>query len=953
MTLFTPVAKHHLPAIDAQATAWDHPCGLRHIHVHAPDKHLSMLVHVPTSSDGDDGVAHALEHMVMEGSEDYPVDNIISRLSERTMSTFMNAMTSPSATMYPFSSANAQDFTQIAQVYLDCVFNPRLPDEAFASEVTRVALKDGKKVFDGVVFNEMRGVFSDPRRIQYQQQRRWLAPDSALTRNSGGDPLHIVDLTMDRLRQFHSSHYHPSRCTVISYGDIDPVVIQQMIDQRITPALARARHALASPPSPSTAPIHDCVIDIPPSDSIAGHELVLAWPLPAPADRFEQSLYRSYAALLSSSGGPLADCLDSLSPASINQCSYTPVADRHYLVIAASSLSQDQLPQAREIILSSMRATLDDPPPPETIAAILKETQMSILMRSASSDNLGHHLCLSLSTALDDIDDPGAMLRHLDDHALLEQLRAHPIEHGFGRWLSQLVQVAPHQAHVRPDPGFNEALSRQMEDKLQSRPVAPDPRPRATTASALPAATISADLADLPPAVPVQWHDSAVPGLGLCHVRGGVEGVYSVDIVADLSDLEPERIDMIQSALSLANSMGVGDRHWRQCATLRQQDGFSPSVSTDADNRTDGFATITQRVSQTSLEQELQKTCGHMVEMVFNCTYDQARLATILATYQEEIKSQATGRAQSAAQVHALSGFTPAGSINGVLRGLAGDLSGLWLARMAQSSPERLAAEMASALQDYRNAPMAIRVIGHDIPDAIMDMARQVSALRPGCAPYLPGTTAFPQDQRPARDTAFVAPMHVNDCIQAWAAPGLLDRQGPAAGLLAQIISDQYMYGALRDKGGAYGASFSWSDGCFRAASFRDPRLTATFADFDAVIEWIGSGAITPSHLDQARIKQLARVTSPVSLINRAKNAWNREVMGIPAEARSIFIQGLLDARLEDVHAVARQWLTSASPRMRTASMGPQWIGAAEQIGMDVVDVSAMLSPRPSRTPSP
>lgn len=952
MSPFKPVAVHDFPSIQANATAWIHPCGLRHIHIHAPDPHLSMLVHVPTSSDSDDGVAHALEHMVMEGSVNYQVDNIISRLSERTMSTFMNAMTSPSATMYPFSCANPADFTQIAKVYLDCVFNPRLPAEAFPLEVARVVMKDGKKAFDGVVFNEMRGAFSDPGRIQQQQQSRWLAPDTPLTRNSGGDPVHIVDLTMDRLRQFHAQHYHPSRCTVVSYGDVDPAAIQDLIVQGISPALDRPVPTLASPPAPSVAPVGDAVIDMPHADGQSEHGVLLAWPLPATSSRFQQSLYRLYAALLSSPGGPLAHCLDDISPASISQCSHMEVANRHYLVIGAVSLREGQEPLARGKILAAMRELSLDPPHPQTIEAILNNTQMGILLRSATTSDMGQHLCRSIAQALDHVTEPADVLEFIDDQDLLARLQSYPIQEGFARFLAQIIQYEPHQALVRPDPQFYEKIANHLEEKLVARTAQPDPVARIANVSSLPTARISADAVILPPPAPVQWIDAA-PGVSICHIQGGVEGVYTLDLVADLSGMDLHRVDMIQAAMDLANLMGTGDVGWKEQAAQRRRDGFSPSGRTDIETRADGCVSILQVLSQSSLGSELDRICPHILQTISECRYDPQRASIILASIREDLKYDAAGRAENAARIHAHAGLTGIGSVNGALRGLNGDMSGLRLAKMNQTSPDELIQELDAARAEYMASPMAIKVIGRDIPQPVMDLARQLSKLRPGGQAYRPGAFVPQPVMEQPSDTAFVAPMHVNRCIQAWRAPQMFDSDAPAASLLAQVVTDQHLYDALREKGGAYGGSFSWSAGAFEASSFRDPRLEGTFRDFAGALDWIASGAITPDGLHQAKVNQLARVTRPVSRFNQAQAAWARQVAGVDDGVKARFIQGLLDASLDDVQAVAAKWLHGRAQSTRAACIGPQSMQEACKIGMDIVDMPSLFSDRPAKAPSP
>ncbi len=56
------------------------------------------------------GVAHILEHSVLEGSRDFPVKDPLIELAKGSLNTFLNAMTYPDKTVYPIASCNDADF---------------------------------------------------------------------------------------------------------------------------------------------------------------------------------------------------------------------------------------------------------------------------------------------------------------------------------------------------------------------------------------------------------------------------------------------------------------------------------------------------------------------------------------------------------------------------------------------------------------------------------------------------------------------------------------------------------------------------------------------------------------------------------------------------------------------------------------------------------------------------
>jgi len=105
--------------------------GARHIHIDCSDDNNAFAVFFPTTPMDSTGVAHILEHVVLAGSQRFPVRDPFFSMTRRSLATFMNAFTSADWTMYPFSTRNAKDFANLLSVYLDATFFPRLADDSF------------------------------------------------------------------------------------------------------------------------------------------------------------------------------------------------------------------------------------------------------------------------------------------------------------------------------------------------------------------------------------------------------------------------------------------------------------------------------------------------------------------------------------------------------------------------------------------------------------------------------------------------------------------------------------------------------------------------------------------------------------------------------------------------------------------------------------------------------
>lgn len=196
------------------------------------NKVFSITLRTPPANDC--GVAHILEHSVLCGSKEFPVKEPFVELMKGSLQTFLNAMTFPDKTMYPVASRNNKDFLNLMHVYLDAVFFPRITEETFMQEGWHYELTDKKAdlEYKGVVFNEMKGVFSSPENILDRYLAHSLFPKTTYGYESGGDPKDIPDLTYQEFKDFHTRYYHPSNSRLFLYGDCDIAACLKFIDSQ-------------------------------------------------------------------------------------------------------------------------------------------------------------------------------------------------------------------------------------------------------------------------------------------------------------------------------------------------------------------------------------------------------------------------------------------------------------------------------------------------------------------------------------------------------------------------------------------------------------------------------------------------------------------------------------------------------------------------------------------------
>ncbi|XP_050470828.1 presequence protease, mitochondrial isoform X2 [Bombus huntii] len=198
--------------------------GAQYLHLARDDSNNVFSVGFRTTPKDSTGLPHILEHTTLCGSERYPCRDPFFKMLRRSLATFMNAMTGPDYTIYPFSTQNLKDYRNLQSVYLDSVFKPNLRELDFKQEGWRlehadVNDKNSPIIFKGVVFNEMKGVFNENQTILAEKLLNLILPNHTYAVISGGDPLVIPTLRYVDLLNFHQIYYHPSNSRFYSYGN--------------------------------------------------------------------------------------------------------------------------------------------------------------------------------------------------------------------------------------------------------------------------------------------------------------------------------------------------------------------------------------------------------------------------------------------------------------------------------------------------------------------------------------------------------------------------------------------------------------------------------------------------------------------------------------------------------------------------------------------------------------
>jgi Zn-dependent M16 (insulinase) family peptidase len=233
---FEVLKKDFVEEYGAATTLYRHKkSGAELLSVASDDDNKVFGIVFRTPPEDSTGVPHILEHSVLCGSRKYKTKDPFVQLLQGSLQTFLNAFTYPDRTCYVVASQNEKDFYNLINVYTDAVYHPRAIKDPMvhAQEGWHLELenKDDPLIYKGVVYNEMKGVYSSPDSLLNRESQRSIFPDNTYGVDSGGDPRVIPDLSFEQFADFHRKFYHPNNSRIYFSGDDDVYKRLELMDE--------------------------------------------------------------------------------------------------------------------------------------------------------------------------------------------------------------------------------------------------------------------------------------------------------------------------------------------------------------------------------------------------------------------------------------------------------------------------------------------------------------------------------------------------------------------------------------------------------------------------------------------------------------------------------------------------------------------------------------------------
>jgi len=927
--------------------------GAKHIHIGCADDNNAFAVCFPTVPKDSSGVAHILEHVVLAGSQRFPVRDPFFSMTRRSLATFMNALTGADATTYPFSTRNAKDYMNLLLIYLDATFFPLLTEDSFKQEGIRFEFEEPADPssalrYKGVVYNEMKGALATPQAAMQRNLGRTLFPGLTYENVSGGDPEHIPDLTWEQLRSFHAAHYHPSNAYFYTYGDqpldrtlavIEDCALKDFDRSAIDTSIPNVRRF--TKPAVSAEPY----AAVPGEDISRKGQALVAWVTVPAADSFHSLAMRVLSeVLLGNPGSPLRKALidSKIGSALADGSGFQDDFKETVFAAGLKGIAVADAQKVEGVVLDTLQRLAADGVDAAQVDAAIHRLEFEKRERSNAGFPYALKVLFNFLGPYTYGGDPYSPLNLDADLEHLEQARRE------GRFFENLIaaEMLDNQHRglliLEPDPDLEErkrrkeldrlaAVEATLTDKDRARIVADALRLKAEQEATQDLAVLpSLELSD----IPMQFEEvpSREINIGPAIVQffpQPTNGITYLDIRSDFAALAHDLKDLLPLFSRMFTQMGAAGQDYVQIAAriaaYTGGIGAGPAVQPLA-SRDDYLQSFL--VSGRALDRNVGPFIDLLTDLTARLEIEPRRLKEVIDESAARLESSIAGLSFQFAILRATSKLSSEGAINDCLQGIGMLHEVRRLARMSDTELADVTAQL-TAIRTALFRQDSIQIVVTCEESMVDSIAERLT----GLIAALPGGTANGQIERPdplaPAPEARTAPLPVAFNVRGFKTVRYTHPDAPALLVLANYLRDTFLHREVREKGGAYGAvaQASVGAGTFYMASYRDPYVTRTYDAFDRAAIWVTDGDVTEEALKEAILGACGDVDPLESPDIKGRREATNRLAGFTRTEREKFKKRLLEVTAADLRRVARTYLLGRYAQATIA--GPELVEAA------------------------
>ncbi|WP_297518868.1 insulinase family protein [uncultured Clostridium sp.] len=925
---FKLIEKRTLKEIGSDALLFEHEkTGARLIKILSDDDNKVFSIGFRTPPKNSTGVAHILEHSVLCGSRKFDMKEPFVELLKGSLNTFLNAMTYPDKTVYPVASRNEKDFFNLMDVYLDAVLYPNIykHKEIFMQEGWHYSIenKEDKLEYNGVVYNEMKGVYSSPDSILYRNITTSLYPDTTYAVCSGGEPVDIPNLSYEEFLDFHKNYYHPSNSYMFLYGNgelekelafINDNYLKDFEKREVDSKIAQQKpfdkmnelelfYGIAKEDDEEGKSFYSLNFSV--GDAISG-EVYLA---------FEILAYL----LLRTTAAPLKKALMDAGIGKSVSGDYDNGINQPCFTIFVKNANTDDKDKFKNVVMDTLKELVENGIDKELIEASMNRIEFEL--REGDYGSYPKGLIYYLK-AMDSWLYEGSPFVHLEFEESLAKIKTALTTNYFEDMIEKYLLNNNHSSLVslHPKKGLNEEKQEILEEKLagikasfseeeieglierckklKERQETPDGVEALEAIPVLSRDDINKD----PEVLPLDEKD--IDGVKILHHNFHTNKISYINMYFRTDSVSQELVSRLTLLASILGRCSSANYSYEKLSNLVNINtgGVSYSPCSVADVKNGGYKKLFE-VSLKALNDKLPVVFELLEEILLNTNLDdEKRIKQILEEKRSRVESAIFDGGHRIVAKKILSYVSEKGAYEEELAGLG--YYHFLVDLIEDFDIKKIHAELAAVRKlIFNKNNMIVSFSGTDdeyskFEKAITPFIEKLSDEKVAYNNY--------KFEIGAKNEALL--MQGN--VQFVAKGGDYKKEGfnysGAMSLLETILGFDYLWNNVRVKGGAYGVFSNFRrDGGFYMASYRDPNVKDTLDVYDGVVEYLNNFDVAEREMQKYIIGTVRKLDSPIGNSSKGEVATTLYLSGVTYADRVCEREAILSASVDTIKAFA------------------------------------------------
>jgi Zn-dependent M16 (insulinase) family peptidase len=926
---FKLLKKEFVKEVNAECYYFVHvKSGARLLKIAADDPNKTFSIAFKTVPQSDGGTPHIIEHSVLNGSKNFPVKSPFDVLAKGSLNTFLNAMTGSDITIYPVASMNDKDYFNLMHVYLDAVFNPLVLHDKRIFEQEGWHYEDDSVnspiKYNGVVYNEMKGAFSSPTRELYYNMYKNLFPDNCYGYSSGGYPMAIPHLTYENFIKFYKRFYHPSNSYIYLYGNADLDKELKFIDSDYLSDYNKIDVNSDIPlqkPFKAMKEVTDYYSVTEDSDVKDQTYLSLSFVIGLNTDRaLVMSLNMLSDLLVNQESAPIRIALQK---AGIGKEVSAGVDDieQNVFEIKVQNANPADKDKFKEIVFNTLKDVAKNGLDSLAVQGSLNRTEFGLREGNDAQKGLSYNFNALSSWFFANDPFPG-----LEYEKSLAKLKSDIYKNSLEDIIKTDMVDNPHSLLLTlvPKPGlekinndkiekelsdYKASLSeQQIKDLIKNTIELKDYQKKEDTPEAL--ATIPLlSLKDINPEA--EWYTldkQTINNIPVLAHNEFTNGVVYAKLNFDMRVL-PEK--MIPYAALLSEVMVSMNTENYSYSDLEKQlnintGGFNTYLTSYVKDMDDANLIPKFVVSSKAMNDKVGKMFDLMSEIVNKTRYaDKDRLKEVLSRDQSRIEASVKSNGYQYAQTRLTSYFSNQGMFNELTDGIAYYRFISGLAKNFDTKSDEIIANLvqtAKLLFTKDNCVASVTCANDDMPNYLKGFNEYADKMAEGKPVY--NKWKFDLEKK---NEGFITASKVQYVVEGYDYKKLGLKWSGKYYVLNQVLSTDYLQNHVRVLGGAYGGWARFSPtGLAYFASYRDPHLKQTLANYDSTVNYLNNFDANDNEMTRYIIGTVSGLDRPLTPSSKGDLAFRRYLQNETKQYVQNIRDEVLATSAEDIKSMSK-----------------------------------------------